>query len=224
MDADAGPETGNFGISARFVGNVIADPITGQLTTRITGLPQVPFSSVVLKLNDGPRAALTSPSVCGPHKMVATMTPWSGNPAARPSDEFTLTSAPGGGKCPQTLGERPFAPSFEAKSTNAQAAAFTSVSIDVVRSQGSQELKGVDVTLPPGMTAKLAGLRYCPEAAIAAAAANSGLAEAATPSCAGDSLVGSAVITSGSGPEPLKIESGKAFLAGPYTGLPCPWQ
>jgi hypothetical protein len=209
-----------YGISARFVGNVIADPLTGQLTTRISNLPQVPFSSVVLKLNGGPRATLTSPSICGPHKTVATMTPWSGNPAATPSGEFTLTSAPGGGKCPQTLGERPFAPAFEAKATNTQAAAFTNVGIDVVRSEGNQELKGVDVTLPPGMTAKLAGLRYCPEGAIAAAAANSGLAEIASPSCAGDSLVGSAAITSGSGPDPLRIESGKAFLAGPYHGAP----
>ena len=74
------------------------------------------------------------------------------------------------------------------------------------------------MTLPPGMTAKLAGLRYCPEAAIAAAAANSGVAEAASPSCPADSLVGSASITSGSGPEPLRIDSGKAFLAGPYNG------
>ena len=70
------------------------------------------------------------------------------------------------------------------------------------------------------MTAKLAGLRYCPDGAIAAAAANSGLAEIASPSCAADSLVGSAAITSGSGPEPLHIETGKAFLAGPYHGAP----
>ena len=70
------------------------------------------------------------------------------------------------------------------------------------------------------MTAKLAGLRYCPEAAIAAAAANSGVAEAASPSCPADSLVGSAAIVTGSGPEPLHIDSGKAFLAGPYHGAP----
>src|SRR5262249_40286276 len=71
-----------------------------------------------------------------------------------------------------------------------------------------------------GLTAKLAGVRYCPEDAIAAAAANSGAAEAATSSCPPESLVGVASITSGSGPKPLHIEGGKAFLAGPYNGAP----
>jgi hypothetical protein len=213
-------ESARYGISVRLIGRVSADPVTGQLTTRFQELPQVPFSSVVLKLDGGPQAALTSPMTCGPHKTVATMTPWSGNPAATPSGEFTLTSAPGGGACAPTLGERPFAPGFEARASSTQAAGFTNLGIDILRSEGNQELKGVEVTLPPGMTAKLAGLRYCPEAAIAAAAANSGIAEAASPSCATDSLVGSASITSGSGPEPLQIDSGKAFLAGPYHGAP----
>lgn len=213
-------ESERYAISVRLIGRVSADPVTGQLTTRFQELPQVPFSSFVLKLDGGPQATLTSPMTCGPHKTVATMTPWSGNPAATPSGEFTLTSAPGGGACAPTLGERPFAPGFEARATSTQAAGFTNLGIDVLRSEGNQELKAVEVTLPPGMTAKLAGLRYCPEAAIAAAAANSGLAEAASPSCAADSLVGSAAITSGSGPEPLHIDSGKAFLAGPYHGAP----
>jgi hypothetical protein len=118
------------------------------------------------------------------------------------------------------MGDRPFAPSFAAVGTNPQAGAFTNVNIDVVRSDGNQELKGVDVTLPPGLTAKLAGLVYCPEGALAAAAGNSGVAEAGSPSCPGDSLVGSASIASGSGPEPLHIDGGKAFLAGPYHGAP----
>jgi hypothetical protein len=217
IHADA---TGTFGISVRLIGRVSADPVTGQLTTRFQELPQVPFSSFVLKLDGGPQATLTSPMTCGPHRTVATMTPWSGNPAATPSDEFTLTSAPGGGGCAPTLGQRPFAPGFQAHSSSTQAAGFTALGIDIARSEGNQELKGVDVTLPPGMTAKLAGLRYCPEAAIAAAAANSGVAEAASASCQSDSLVGSAAIVTGSGPEPLHIDSGKAYLAGPYHGAP----
>jgi hypothetical protein len=213
-------ESARYGVSVRLIGRVSADPATAQLTTTFSGLPQVPFTSFVIQLNGGPKATLTSPSLCGPHTTTATMTPWSGNPAVTRIDEFTLTSAPGGGACPTKLGDRPFSPGFEGHATNTQAAAFTNVNLDLVRSEGNQELKGVDVTLPPGMTAKLAGLRYCPEGAIAAAAANSGLAEIASPSCGGDSLVGSAVITSGSGPEPLKIETGKAFLAGPYHGAP----
>ncbi len=213
-------ETPRYGISVRLVGRVSADPLTGQLTTRFEELPQVPFSSFTLRLDGGPRATLTSPPTCGPHTTVATMSPWSGNQAATPSGEFTLTSAPGGGACAPTLGDRPFQPAFDARAGSTQAAGFTDLSIDVARREGDQELKGVDVVLPPGMTAKLAGLRYCPEAALEAAAASSGVAEAASPSCPADSLIGSASIASGSGPEPLRIDSGMAFLAGPYHGAP----
>jgi hypothetical protein len=213
-------ESARYGISVRLIGRVSANPVTGQLTTVFSGLPQVPFTSFAIALDGGPRAALTSPQVCGPHTTAARMTPWSGNPDEEPTSTFTLTSAPGGGPCPQKMGDRPFAPGFEAHGTNQQAGAFTNVDVNVVRNDGNQELKGVDVTLPPGLTAKLAGLVYCPEGAIAAAAANSGLAEAASPSCPNDSLVGSASIASGSGPEPLHIDGGKAFLAGPYHGAP----
>ena len=75
------------------------------------------------------------------------------------------------------------------------------------------------MTLPPGLTAKLAGVRYCPAAAIAAAAANSGAAEAANSSCPDKSLVGSAAVSAGSGANPYRT-TGKAFLSGPYHGAP----
>jgi hypothetical protein len=218
-------ESPRFGLSVRLVGNVRADPATGQLTTTFSGLPQVPFNKFTLQIDGGPTAALTSPMTCGPHTTSATMTPWIGQwderPDPTPSNEFSLTLSPGGkAPCPNTLAERPFAPKFEAHGTNPQAGAYTETDIDIVREPGNQELKGAEVKLPPGLTAKLAGVRYCPEDALAAAAANSGSAETASSSCPPDSLVGVASITSGSGPEPLHIDGGKAFLAGPYHGAP----
>jgi len=211
-------ESARYGVSVRLLGHVAADPATGRLTARFGELPQVPFSSIVIDLDDGPGAALTSPPICGPHKTDGVMTPWTENPDAQPSAEFTLTSAPDGGDCPQTLGERPFAPNFAAAASSSQAAGFTTLQIDAGRVDGEQELKGAEVTLPPGVTAKIAGVRYCPEETIAAASANSGSAEAASPSCPAESLVGSASIVAGSGSEPLHIDGGKAFLAGPYNG------
>jgi hypothetical protein len=213
-------ESRRFGISSRLVGNTSADPQTGQLTTTFANNPQVPFTSFVVDFDDGPKAPLSSPPICGPHTPTSVQTPWSGNPPvlAR-SRGFTLTSAPGGGSCAATLAERPFDPGFAAKTTNKQGGAFTELLVDVARSDGSQELKGVIVDMPPGHTAKLAGLRYCPEAAIAAAAANIGAAERAQPSCPDSSLIGTVSATTGTGSEPLAIE-GKAFLAGPFNGAP----
>jgi hypothetical protein len=212
-------ESSRYGISVRLIGNVSADPQTGQLTTTFAENPQVPFSSFRLQFDGGPRATLTSPGSCGPNTTTSQMTPWSGNAAATPSGGFTLSSAPGGGPCAKTLGDRPFAPSFAARSTNPKGGSFTHFVVNVGRSDGNQELKGVDVDLPPGLTAKLAGVRYCPRAALAAAAANAGAAEAADSSCPKSSLVGSASVAAGSGPEPLRI-NGKVFLSGPYHGAP----
>jgi hypothetical protein len=226
-------ESARFGISARLVGNIAADPQTGQLTGTFADNPQVPFTSFRLQFDGGAKATLTSPATCGPNVTTTQMTPWSSSPGtipagseggpssalpAAPSHKFSLTSAPGGGACAKTLAERPFAPGFDAKTAKPQAGAFSSFRLVLTRSPGEQELKGATVNLPPGVTAKLAGVSYCPEAAIAAAAANSGAAEAAHPSCPASSLVGAASVLAGTG-EPLHID-GKAFLAGPYHGAP----
>jgi hypothetical protein len=223
-----------YGISARLIGNVRADPLTGQLTTTFAENPQVPFDSFRLQFDSGARAPLTSPPTCGPNTATSQMTPWSTaigtvppgqeggpstDPPAAPTDSFTLGAAPGGGPCAKTLAERPFGPSFAARSTSQKAAGHTHVAVDVARSDGNQELKGVDVNLPPGLSAKLAGVRYCPEATIATAAANSGVSEAANSSCPGSSFVGTASVAAGTGPGPIHL-NGKAFLAGPYRGAP----
>lgn len=227
-------ESKRYGLSVRLVGNTKADPQTGQLTTTFADNPQVPFSSFTLDFNDGPRAPLTSPPTCGPHTATSQMTPWStaqgsvpageeggpsAEPSAEPAGEFTLEEAPGGGECAETLAERPFSPGFGAHSANPVGGAFSPLTVEIARADGNQELKGVDVTLPPGLTAKLAGVRYCPEETIAAAAVSSGASEAASPSCPASSLVGSASVSTGTGPEPISL-SGKAFLSGPYHGAP----
>jgi hypothetical protein len=227
-------ESARYGVSVRLIGNVSADPQTGRLTTTFAENPQVPFSSFRLQFNGGNRAPLTSPPTCGPNAVTSAITPWttaqgsvppgeedgpSTGPPAQPSGGFTLTEGGGGGKCAKTLGERPFAPTFGAHTEKAKAGAYSPFEVDMARNDGNQELKGVEVTLPPGLTAKLAGVRYCPESAIAAAAANGGVAEMAAPSCPGSSLVGGASVAVGSGPEPFHI-TGKAFLAGPYHGAP----
>jgi hypothetical protein len=241
-------ESSRYDISARLLGKVKADPVTGRLTTvfegrdvdSITGdnlpegLPQVPFKAFRLKLNGGAKAALTSPPTCGPNTTTGLFVPWSSaqgigpagsdegpstDPPATPSGDFSLASLPGGGACPKTLADRPFAPGFSANTSKHGAGDFSPLHMNISRSDGNQELKGVDVTLPPGLVAKLAGVKYCPANVLAAAAANSGAAEAADSSCPDSSLIGHADVTAGSGPAPIQI-GGKVFLAGPYKGAP----
>ena len=213
-------ESVSRGLSIRLTGNVSANPQTGQLTAVVREAPQLPFDSVQVKLDGGPTATLTSPPICGPNATTHAMTAWSGTPDGGPQDKgFTLTTAPGGGACAKTLAERPFAPGFAAKTTNPKGGAYSQFNVDVTRPNGNQELKGVNIDLPPGMTAKLAGVPYCPPSAIAAATAASGTDELAKSSCPESSLVGTAAVDAGSGPSPLHI-TGKAFLAGPYNGAP----
>jgi hypothetical protein len=212
-------ESARYGISVRLIGNVSADPVTGQLTTTFAENPQVPFTSFTLSFDGGARAVLSSPPICGPNKTTAQMTPWSGNPSVSRTNGFALSSAPSGGPCAKTLAERPFAPAFVAKPKGTKAGAFKPFSLHIASSDGQQELKGADITLAPGMTGKLAGTPYCSAAALATAAANAGAAEKASSSCPAKSQVGVAAVTAGTGSSPLHID-GKVFLSGPYRGAP----
>jgi hypothetical protein len=230
-------ESPRYGVSVRLIGNVSANSRTGELTAVFDepakvdplrgelphGLPQVPFSAFKLRFDGGSTATLTSPPTCGPNTLTSQLTPWSaqfsGKPPATPSASFSLTSAPGGGACPKSMAERAFAPSFAAQPKEATARAFTPFSTFITRPSGQQELKDVDITLPPGATAKLKGVPYCKPSEIAAAVERAGAAEKKAPSCPDESKVGIATIASGSGPSPLKID-GTAYLAGPYKGAP----
>jgi hypothetical protein len=213
-------ESASRGLSVRLVANVIANPQTGQLTGVVREAPQVPFDLVQVKLDGGARATLSSPPVCGPNATTHAMTAWSGTPDGGPQDKgFTLTNAPGGGACAKTMAARPFSPGFSASPKSTTAHAFTPFLAHISRNDGQQELKGVDLTLPPGATAKLAGVPYCPPAALAAAAAGSGAAEKANSSCPDKSQVGVASVAAGTGPSPLHVD-GKAYLAGHYQGAP----
>ncbi len=220
-----------YGVVARLIGNTIANPTTGQLTAVFDeqeigplagplprGLPQVPFESVTLRL-DGPRLVLTSPPTCSKAESSGQMEPW-----ARPGqqvpvgDEFTLSSVPGGGTCPTNLADRRFTPTYTAKSDSSKSKIYSPFRVQIGRSDGEQEIKGVDVTLPEGLTGKLKGIPYCPESAIDAAIAASGVSEQASPSCPA-SEIGTTSTRAGTGANPLTI-GGKAYLAGPYKGAP----
>jgi hypothetical protein len=213
----SGPERG---VNVRLVGKIFPNPATGQLTAVVEENPEAPFSSFQLHINGGSKGTLTSPGICGPNTTTTEMTPWSGNPDQnKPTSSFNLTTYPGGGNCPTTLAGRPFAPSYTAKSDSSMAGAYSPFRVHIGRPDGQQELKVVNVTLPKGLTGKLAGIPYCSDAALAAAESSSGTAQLAHPSCSAESQIGTTSTEVGSGTAPYKI-AGKAFLAGPYKGAP----
>jgi hypothetical protein len=208
-----------YGISARLVGNTKANPKTGQLTTTFAETPQVPFTSVKVHLDDA-RGVLSTPPTCSPATTTGRFEPWSTPKSTRvllPS--FTPSTAADGGACPTTLAGRPYAPTYTARSDSAKANAYSPFRVNIGRKDGEQEVKGVDVTLPKGLAGKLKGIPYCPDGALAAAAAASGAAEQANPSCSAASEIAIATTRSGTGPNPLTI-GGKAYLTGPYRGAP----
>jgi hypothetical protein len=209
-----------YGVNVRLIGKVFPNLKTGQLTAVVDENPQATFSSFKLRLNGGPKGTLTTPGICGPNTTTTEMTPWSGHlDENTPTSSFTLTSDPSGGSCPKTLAERPFAPSYTAASDSTQAGSYSPFRVHIGRPDGQQELKVVNVTLPKGLTGNLAGIPYCSEAAIAAAANSSGIGEQGSSSCPAASMIGTTTTAAGSGSGPLKM-AGKAFLAGPYKGAP----
>jgi hypothetical protein len=217
------------GIVTRLIGNVKANKQTGQLTAVFTdklvgqfagalpeGLPQVPFESVKLTF-DASKQVLTSPPTCAAATTNGEMEPWARPGTTEPvSDSFTLTSVPGGGACPATLAERKFAPFYDAATGTPKAGAYSPFRVHIARPDGQQEVKGITVTLPKGLTGKLAGIPYCSEGEIAAAAAAAGKSGTTCPAA---SRIGAATTESGTGAAPLQL-GGNAYLAGPYKGAP----
>jgi hypothetical protein len=207
------------GVVVKLAGEVKADPRTGRLTTTFRENPQVPFEDFKLNFFSGPQAALMTPPTCGKYETTTEMRPWSENGDAHPFDRFEIASGPEGSRCANTPGEAPNAPSFSAGTITPLAGTYSPFVLSLSRKDGSQRFAAVDTKLPPGLVGKLAGIPYCPEAALLAAAGRSGNDELRSPSCPAASQVGSVDIAVGAGSQPYHA-SGKAYLTGPYKGGP----
>jgi len=212
------------GIVAKLAGKVTPDPVTGQLTTRFTESPELPVEDIDLHFFKGANASLKTPISCGTKTTTSTLTPWS-TPEGEdqhPSDSFiTSTAASGGGACPTSEADAPNTPSFSAGTVAPAAGAFSPFVLKLSRADGTQQITGLETALPPGLTGKLAGIPYCPEAQIAKArsreAPNQGVVEQSEPSCPAASEVGTVNVGAGAGPNPLYTQ-GHVYLAGPYKG------
>jgi hypothetical protein len=106
-----------------------------------------------------------------------------------------------------------------AGTTNTVGGAFSSFTLRLDRDDGDQYLHALNFTMPPGFTGSLRGISYCPEAAIAHAAANPGRVEQAAPSCPASSEIGTSNVAAGPGSHPFHAV-GRIYMAGPFEGAP----
>ena len=177
------------GALIKLPGEVKLDPSTGQISARFgkdpaTGfyLPQLPFSELRMHFFGGPRAPLVTPSACGSYTTSSVLTPWDGNAAAEPSSSFAINAS---------CGAPGFGPSFDAGTSSVQAGGFTPFSMTLSRQDGEQGLSGVQITMPPGLLGKLAGVTQCPEP------------QASEGECGEGSLLGEATTAVGPGEDPV---------------------
>lgn len=219
-------KTPERGILIKQPGKVSLNPATGQIITTFDDLPQIPFDAFELSFFAGDRAPLVMPPRCGTYETVARLTPWHAadpdnplpNEIVERRSSFTVDRGIGG-PCPS--GTPPFKPNFSAGTTNNAAGSYSPFIARLTRTDGEQEFSRFSLKLPPGVIGKLAGIPFCPEAAIAAARARTGPSggqeELDGPSCSPASQIGRTQVGAGVG-QSLAYAPGKIYLAGPYQG------
>jgi hypothetical protein len=209
------PETG---LMIKLAGKVTPNPVSGQLTTSFEATPQFPISHFNLHFREGQQAPLVTPATCGTYTTEAQLYPWSQPTSAlSETSSFTITSGVGGGACPGPL--PPFSPEIEAGTLNNNAGLFSSFYLRLSRGDGDQEISGFSTDMPNGLTGRLTGIPYCPQADIEAARHVTGAQEEAEPSCPAASEIGHTLVGTGVGAV-LAYVPGKIYLAGPYNGDP----
>ncbi len=189
------------GMLVKIRGTATPTPATGQVTTVFEESPELPFSELKLHLGGGARAMLANPSACGSYAAEADLTPWSSPfeaDATPSSPPFTIT----GCEAPR------FEPAFAASTLSNRAGGYSTLRVTLSRGDSEEDLGGVAVTTPPGLSGNLSQVPLCPEP------------QASLGTCPAASQIGEETASAGPGPEPSFIEGGKVYLTGPYDGAP----
>jgi hypothetical protein len=210
------PEPGNpyriwvvaddLGAHVKLPGQLQVDKATGQISSVVLDIPQVPVRETKLLFKSGFRAPLVNPSTCGTHFTDWRFTPWSGTP-------------PVAGRSPLRIDEgcdaRGFSPKLSAGTTDLGAGKHAPFVFTLTREDGEQNPAALDITLPKGLVATFAGVPRC-----AGAAAETG-------ACPAGSRIGHVRAAIGYGAAPLWVpQSGPGkrptavYLGGPYKGAP----
>jgi len=206
------------GVLVKVAGRLDADPASGRLTATFDRLPQLPYSNLELHLREGQRAPLLEPPACGSYATSIDLSPWL-DPDATTHLSSPLPIARGtgaDGACPSGA-TPPFRPTAEGGTLNKNAGSYSPFHLLLSRQDSEQEITSYSATLPPGLLGKVAGIPYCPDAAIEAAKLRTGREEEEHPSCPVASEIGNTVSGYGAS-SALAYAPGKLYLAGPYHG------
>ncbi len=208
-----------FGTHVKLPGSAYPDAKTGQMTVKFENLPQSPLTEFTMHFFGSERGLLATPAQCGTYAVNSEFEPWTtGLPNQTSTQFFEITSGPNGSPCPGAT--RPFKPGFRAAGQSNGAGAHSPFSINITRQDGDQTLATVGVHTPPGFSATLKGVPYCPDATLKAIEASpNGRGELANPACPVASQVGVSSAGAGAGSKPF-YAPGKVYLTGPYKGAP----
>jgi DNA-binding beta-propeller fold protein YncE len=206
------------GILVKARGKLTPDLADGTLNASFEGLSQLPYRELRIVLRSGQRAPLVSPPACGTATSRIELVSWAMDATLGPvAADSPLEAGVEGAPCPTAT--PPFAPRAIAGGVNSNANSYTPYFVHLSRTDIEQEITSYSLVLPEGVTGKLAGVPFCPDAAIGPARERDGFAETAQPSCPPASQVGRTVTGYGVGPS-LAYAEGRVYLAGPYHGSP----
>jgi hypothetical protein len=207
------------GILVKVAGQIDPDPTTGSLSASFQTLPQLPYTDLEVNFRSGQRAPMITPPFCGAARSQIELGAWAAG--LKPLSAHTDSAIETGierGPCP-TGATPPFKPEAVAGGVNSNVNSYTPYFVHLTRRDTEQEITSYSLDLPKGIVGKLAGIPFCPDAAIAAARVNRGVAETTNPSCPAASQVGRTLTGYGVGAA-LTYAEGRIYLAGPYNGAP----
>ena len=193
------------GSRVKLAGEVVPDPVTGQLVSTFKNTPQLPFETFELHFFGGNRAPLSTPALCGAYTTTASIEPWTQTGTVDSNSTFDIVSGPNGSPCASPL---PFNPSLTAGTTSIQAGGFSPFTMTMSRPDGSQNLQAVQLKMPPGLSGTLSHVKLCGEAQ-----ANAG-------TCGPESLIGHTTVSVGVGGDPYTVVGGEVFITEGYKGAP----
>lgn len=176
----------------KLAGSSDPDPQTGQVTTILSNIPPLTFTEFRLQFRGGQHAVFSTPRTCGTYTTTTSFAPHSGNAPKTPSTTFDVA-----GDCPDPAA---FTPEVGVASAPTQAGSYAALQQRIVRPDRQARMRGLKLSLPPGLLGKLPGVAQCP------------LEAARVAQCGAATQVGTVAADAGPGPAPLRV-NGPVYLS-----------